>query len=183
MVRSPSLMLGYIVRGQVEKIKTKEGWFATGDTGFIDANGFLSITGRIKDNFKNSFGQYVSPIRIEKKLELEIGVERSIVIGFQRPFTSTIILPDFEFLQSWAEAQNVHWTAPEYMVHNPDVIKYYQSIIDEINKKAQVHERILGFALVADEWTADSGLLTSTLKLRREAISERYEKVIREVYN
>jgi len=183
LVRSYSLMQGYIKNGQFEKIKTVNGWFATGDTGYIDENGFLSITGRIKDNFKNSFGQYVSPIRIEKRLELEIGVECSIVMGFQRPFTSALIRPDFDFLASWAESQNVHWTAPEYMVHNPDVIQYYQTRIDEINKKAQIHERILGFALVADEWSADSGLLTSTLKLRRAAILDKHQKAVRDIYN
>ncbi len=183
MVQSPSLMQGYIIAGQFEKVKTEDGWFATGDTGFIDEHGFLSITGRIKDNFKNSFGQYVSPVRIEKRLELEIGVERSVVIGFQRPFTSALIRPDFEFLESWAQTHHVHWTSAEYMIHNPDVIQYYQSIIDAINKQAQMHERILGFALVADEWTADSGMLTSTLKLRREAILERYLKVVRDIYS
>ena len=183
MVKSPSVMQGYIIDGQFEETKTSDGWLATGDTGNIDNNGFLSITGRIKDNFKNSFGQYVSPVRIEKRLELEIGIERSIVIGFQRPFTSTLIRPDFEFLESWAASQYVHWTAPEYMVHNPDVIQYYQSIIDEINKQTQLHERILGFALIADEWTAESGILTSTLKLRREVILEKYKKVVQNVYS
>ncbi len=183
MVRSPSLMQGYFQNGQFLKLETDDGWFATGDTGSIDEHGFLSITGRIKDNFKNSFGQYVAPIQIEKRLELEIGIDRSIVIGFQKPFTSAIIRPDFEFLASWALAQKVHWTAPEFMVHNPEVIQYYQAKIDGINKKAQMHERILGFALVAEEWNADSGLLTATLKLKRETILKQYQKVVRGIYN
>lgn len=182
-VRSPSLMQGYVQKGVFEKITTMDRWFATGDTGHIDEKGFLVITGRIKDNFKNSFGQYVSPARIEKKLEYELGIDRSIVIGLQKPHTSTLIRPDFEFLEDWANSNNVHWTAAEYMVHNPDIIQYYQSIIDEINRQSQAHEHILGFALVAEEWRAENGLLTATLKLRREAIIEKYQKVIRDIYH
>ena len=179
----PGLMLGYLRNAQIEQRATGDTWFATGDMGYIDREGFLYITGRIKDNFKNASGQFVAPSRIERLLRAELSIDTALVIGLAKPYTAALIRPDFDYAAKWATDSGIHWTAPEYMIYNPDLVAYYQAVIDRVNSQLSPHEQITKFALVHEPWTVEAGLLTPTLKLRRDALSKKYNKVIRDVYS
>ena len=183
LIRSPGNMSGYLRRPvETRSVLTSDGWLRTGDIGVFVHERFLQITSRAKDIFKNSFGEYVIPMRIEQQLNRSPFVDQVIAIGFQRPFTAALILPEFGHLQQWCQQSGVHWTAPMYMVHNPEVLELYQSIIDKVNPALARHERIGGFRLIHDLWSVESGLLTLSLKLRRVAIEQRYSKLISEIY-
>ena len=161
---------------------TDTGWLRTGDRGSITRNGFLQITGRIKEQFKNSFGEYVSPSKLEMQLEKDPWINRAMVVGSGRPSTGALILPDFEALEEWCIENKVHWTAPIYMVHNPVVKAEFEKRVAQFNKKYSVHEHIQRFILLHEPWTIDSGLLTPALKLRREEFVKRFHKAIEEMY-
>lgn len=181
-IKSPGLMIGYCNIDQIQAADTIDGWFPTGDSGFVDEKGFLHITGRLKDNFKNATGQYVSPTRIERRLRTNAMIENALVHGLSKPYNIALIKPDFIALETWAAQHDVHWTAPTYMVHNPEVLNYFATVIKEFNINLASHEQVERFALVPDNWTFENDLLTPSLKLRRHLLEEKYTKLIRDLY-
>ena len=106
-----------------------------------------------------------------------------MVLGSNRQFTGALIVPDFAWLKQWSAQNNVHWTDNTFMVHNPDVKTLFEQILHEINSTLEVHERIGGFELVSDYWTIENGLLTETLKLKRDAIEAHCTKAIKAIYS
>jgi len=103
-----------------------------------------------------------------------------MIIGFMRPYTIALIIPQFDGLEKVCEEKNIHWTAPEYMIHNTLVIQMYRDILDHMGLLS--HERIEKFVLLADTWSPENGLLTSTYKPRRTEIQNKYSKIIEELY-
>ena len=181
-VRSYGLLDGFLVDGVFAPAQLKDGWLRTGDLGHIDDDGFLFVTGRLRNTFKNSYAEFVTPEPIEQQLRAHPAIDQCMVLGNNRQFTGALILPDFAWLAQWSHLTNVHWTDDAFMVHNPDVRKLYDEILQEVNADLEAHERIGGFELVSDAWTAENGLLTDTLKLRREAIEEHCAKAIKAIY-
>ncbi|MEO5905420.1 MAG: hypothetical protein ABIQ11_01750 [Saprospiraceae bacterium] len=153
----------------------------TGDIGHWAKENFLIITDRKSSIYKHASGKFISPAQIEATLVHHPLIEHAVIIGFLRPFTIALIIPDFEALQKECSQKEIHWTAPEYMVHNTLVIEMYSDVIDHLG--LQSHERIEKFALLADSWSPENGLLTATYKPRRKEIEKRYGKVIEELYN
>lgn len=183
LVRGPGVMTGYYQNPKATAaVLSDDGWLHTGDIGTFVKGRFLKITSRAKDIFKNSFGEYVVPYRIEMSLSRSHFVDRAVVVGFQRAFTGALIRPDFEHLKSWCEEQGIHWTSPMYMVYHPEVLAHFQSIIEDTNTDLAKHEKIRGFNLVHDEWSVSNGMLTPSLKLRRNHLEKRYTKAIDEIY-
>lgn len=183
LVKSPGIMLGYLDNPEgTDEAIDEDGWLHTGDIGTFEDQRFLKITGRKRVIFKNAFGEFVIPEKIEHRLDDEVAIDRSMVIGLGRAFTSALIRPNFDYLEQWCLDHGIHWTSEMYMVHNPEVAQHYQSIIDRINKSFPIHQRILGFTLVHEEWLPENGLATITLKLRRHAIEDFYRKRIENMY-
>lgn len=183
LVKGPNVMMGYYNNPeQTKKVIDQDGWFHTGDVGKWINERFLIISGREKDIYKTSSGQYVYPARIEQLLHKPKPIDQCMVIGFQRPYVGALIVPDFEYLMIWCAKHGVHWTSPMYMVLNDKVLELYQSIIDEINKNLRAHERIKTFALVSQTWSVDDGQITPTQKLKRKEIATRHQKAIQEMY-
>lgn len=105
-----------------------------------------------------------------------------MIIGFNRPYVTALIIPSFPILKSWCLRNNVHWTAPQFMVLNPKVIQLIQREVDRFNESLESHQRIRRFQLLYQEWSEERGELTSTMKPRRAAIEEKYKKEIEEMY-
>ncbi|NVJ66569.1 MAG: AMP-binding protein [Gammaproteobacteria bacterium] len=162
LLRSPCIMRGYYKEPlKTEQVMTAEGFLKTGDLGQIDGNGFLSITGRVKDIFKTSKGKYVSPIPIEATLEPELGVENLCVIGDGLPAPVAV---------ASVFGKNVKDKA--------GYIKEAEVIFQKLNGGLEKHERISHILLVDDEWNPDNGLITPTLKIRRPQLEEKYKPLI-----
>ncbi len=181
LVKGPGVMIGY-----TDQVATKqafhEGWLRTGDIGrWIDKR-FLQITDRKNDVIKTSSGKFIYPLIIEQLLEKSPYIDHAVIIGYQRSFVTALLIPEMKSLEKWCHQNKVHWTAGAYMVHNPEVVNFYQNIIDRINQGLMHHEQIKRFTLIGDQWQVDSGEITTTWKLRRKQIFEKYRKVIDNMY-
>ena len=183
LVNGPNVMQGYYKRPDLTaEVFTADNWLRTGDVGKIVSKKFLVITDRKKDIFKTSTGKYVAPQPIENQLHTSTFIYQSLVLGFNRPFVVAILVPNFELLQAWCESEGIHWTAPNYMVHNIKVIRKMQEEVDQLNDMLQSHERIRKFILSDAEWTVEGKDLTPSFKLKRSLLAERYQPVVEKLY-
>jgi long-chain acyl-CoA synthetase len=183
LVKGPNVMLGYHnLRERTRAILDEDGWLTTGDVGQFIHKRFLKITGRKKDIFKTSSGKYIVPTVLENKLNASPFIDNCMVLGFQKPFVTALITPNFFQLKKWCEENNVHWTAPQFMVINQKVEGFMKTVVEEINENLKKEERIKNFHLLFEPWEVATGELTYTLKLKRNFILEKYEKEIEKMY-
>ena len=182
LVRGPSVFRGYWNRPEETGNAFVDGWFKTGDIGNLDEEGFLSVTDRKKDLLKTSGGKFIAPQPIENSIKLNALIGTAVVLGDRRKFASVIISPYFPLLEEWARANHVSFSSRQELVANPKVKALYEGIIAEVNRGLARYETLKRVLLVPDEFTANDGTLTPTLKLRRKAIEERYRKQIDDLY-
>ena len=183
VVRGPNVMSGYYKdpEGTLDAF-TKDGWLKTGDIGKIDEAGFLTITDRAKDIFKTSSGKYIAPARMEQLFCNSPYIHQCLYIGANRPFPTAVVVPNFHLLKRWAKRNKIHWTSPQYMVHNIKIVDKIQSQIDQINQDLPNYKRVRSFVLCHEEWTAASGDISASLKLVRKQLLEKYQKQINKLY-
>ncbi|MCB9314602.1 MAG: long-chain fatty acid--CoA ligase [Lewinellaceae bacterium] len=179
-VRGPNVMQGYLNLPEETAARfTADGWFKTGDMGRLEFKRFLKITGRKGEIFKTTTGKFVAPAFVEQQLLRSDFIDQCIALGLNQPHVGALIVPNFVQLEAWCAEHNVHWTAPEFMILNPKVEKLYRQEIDRINAEyLGPIEQVQTFQLMAEPWTAENGLLTATLKMRRPALEARFEKEI-----
>jgi len=182
LVKGPSVFKGYWNRPEETKAALVDGWFKTGDIGNIDADGYLSVTDRKKDLIKTSGGKFIAPQPIENSLKLNPLVGTAAIIGDRRKFPAVLISPNFRPLEEWARENSIPFTSRAELIADPKVQALYESIVEAINTNLARFEKLKRVMLVADEFTADNGALTPTMKLRRRVIEERYKKQIDELY-
>ncbi len=183
LVKGPNIMMGYYNRPrETAAAFTEDGWLRTGDIGKITHKRFLQITGRRKDIFKTSGGKYIAPQELENTLRSSPYIEECMVMGFQRPFATALILPNFTLLQSWCEENDIHWTAPQFMIHNHKVEQFMAEEVEKANQALPGYKRIRNFHLLHEPWSAETGELTPTLKARRDAILKKFSKEVEELY-
>lgn len=183
LVRGPNVTRGYYREEAVTRTSfTEDGWFRTGDVGKFVRKRFLEITDRKKDIFKTSAGKYIAPQVLENHFKQSAFIEQIMIIGFQRPYITAVIKPNFELLEQWCQTHGIHWTSPTYMVLNLKVKEKMQEEIEQLNTGLPNFQSIRAFHLTAEEWTITSGLLTYTLKLIRPKILEAYAKEIDRLY-
>jgi long-chain acyl-CoA synthetase len=183
LVKGPNVMKGYFKKtAMTEAVLTPDGWMRTGDIGKFVHKRFLKITDRKKDIFKTSSGKYIAPQQLENHLKRSSFIQRSLIIGFQRPYVTAIIVPHFEMLESWCVQEGIHWTAPQFMVHNIKVRAKFQEELDRLNDELPNFERIKNFVLCHQDWTVESGEVTATLKPIRNIITENHKNEIEKMY-
>jgi long-chain acyl-CoA synthetase len=180
LVQGPNIMIGYYQDKDATRKKIVDGWLHTGDIGYFDDDKFLIITDRKSNIYKHASGKFISPTHIESILVHHPLIRYAMIIGYHRPYTVALILPDFDALKKSCNEKQIHWTAPEYMVHNTLVMEYYRDVLNHLD--LQSHERIEKFHLLADTWSPENGLLSATFKPRRTVIEARYSKEIDEMY-
>lgn len=183
LIKGPQVMLGYYNDEEATReVFTEDNFFRTGDIGSIDEDGYLSITGRMKEIIITSGGKNVSPQYIENSLKDSLYIEQISVIGDRRKYLSALIIPAFDELRKWANENGINFSDNEDLVKNDLVCKLYQEEIDEYNKKFSRVEQIKRFTILPNEWTQDSGELTPTLKLKRRIIEKKYAGEIDDMY-
>ena len=183
LVKGPNVMMGYYQRADATAaIFTEDGWLRTGDIGKLTHRRFLQITGRRKDIFKTSGGKYIAPQEIETLLKASPYIEECLVLGFQRPFATALVMPNFNLLQSWCEEHGIHWTAPQFMVHNHKVVQFMAGEIEQASLGLPGYKRIRNFHLLHEPWSPETGELTPTLKARRDVILEKFSKEVDALY-
>lgn len=183
LVRGPNIMQGYYKRPELNaEVFTADGWFRTGDVGKMVAKRYLAITDRKKDIFKTSTGKYVAPQPVQNHFLTSPFMSQCLIIGFNRPYIVAIFVPHFQLLKIWCEEQSIHWTSPQFMVHNIKVIKKYQEEIDRLNEDLEGHERVKKFILSDIEWTVENKELTTTFKPMRNNLVEKYKGQVEKLY-
>jgi long-chain acyl-CoA synthetase len=182
LVRGPSVFKGYWNRPEETQNAFQDGWFKTGDIGNIDADGYLSVTDRKKELIKTSGGKFIAPQPIENSLKLNPLIATSAIIGDKRKFACVIISPNFAVLEDWALSNNIAFSSRAELVANQKVKVLYEEAVEEVNQNLARFEKLKRVLLVADEFSADNGALTPTMKLRRRVIEDRYRSQIDDLY-
>ena len=183
LCRGVNVMMGYYKSpDQTAEMIDKDGWLHTGDIGVLEEGKFLKITDRKKEMFKLSAGKYIAPQVIENKLKESLFIEQAMVIGENEKFASAIISPNFGFLHDWCSIHKIQFRDNKDLIEVPDVIERISKEIKEVNKSLGEHEQIKKFRLVTEEWTAQSGELSPTLKLKRNLVAKHYKDLIADMY-
>ena len=183
LCKGPNVMIGYYRDTALTKtVIDEEGWFHTGDIGYLDDNLFLIITDRKKEIFKLSNGKFIAPQIIENIFKESILIDQIMVVGEHEKFASAIISPNFKYFDEWASTNNIKWTDNNEMIRLAEIQRYFNNEVEKINVRLSPSERINRFRLVADEWGPATGELSPTLKLKRQFLSNKYSQVLAEVY-
>jgi long-chain acyl-CoA synthetase len=183
LVRGPQVMKGYYRNPEATAaVIDGEGWFATGDIGEIDADGFLKITDRKKDLIVTAGGKNVAPQPIENRLKTHPLVEQAVLVGDRRRYCSLLVVPAFNVLEGWARGRDIEWKSREELTSNPRVVEYVQSELWPMLGDLASFEKPKKLALISEEFTVENGFLTPTLKVKRRVVQERLDAVIDALY-
>ncbi len=179
-----NVMQGYYnLPEENEKVFTPDGGFRTGDMGYVDADGFLFITGRIKEQYKLENGKYVVPVPIEEAMKLSPWLVNVMVHGANRPFNVALVVPDMEKLKEWAKEKGLSVDPLPALLQHPDVLSLYRDEIAKLTQEIKGYERVRNFALIAEDFSVDNGLLTPKMSLKRRNVVQRYESTINGLYD
>lgn len=182
LVRGPSVFKGYWNRPEETENAFQNGWFKTGDIGHIDADRYLSVTDRKKELIKTSGGKFIAPQPIENSLKLNPLIGTAVVVGDKRKFACVLISPNFGLLEEWARTGGISFSSRAELVAHAKVQSLYEELVEGANEKLARFEKLKRVILVPDEFSADNGALTPTMKLRRRVVEERYRRQIDELY-
>jgi len=182
LASGPNIMLGYYKNKKETEETIKDGWLHTGDIGVFDAEGFLIITDRKKHLFKTSQGKYVAPTPIENMFLASKYIDQFVIIGDRRMFITALIVPDFDALKEYADANRIQYNSVEELVKMKQIYELLDRELDQFQKKLANFERIRKFAILDKPFSIETGELTPSLKVRRKVIEERYKDLIEEMY-
>jgi len=162
LVKGENVMLGYWNKEEETKKVIKDGWLYTGDIGEIDPeDGYLKITDRKKDIIVTAGGDNISPAKIENMITNEPEIDQCMVYGDKKNFLVALIVPNKEFLKEKEKINNV---------------------IDNINKKLTLVEKIKKIQLIDENFSIENGLMTPTMKVKRKKVTEKYKKELENLY-
>ena len=178
-IKSPALCVGYHNHPDVTEQQIVDGWLHTGDLGFIDDDGFVSIVGRKKDLIITAGGKNVSPSEMEASIMTSPVVSQCVVIGDRKPFIASIISLDLAETNLWLESQGAERVENlEEATKNPIVRAEVERAVNKANELVSRAESIRKFEIVPDEFTEGNGLVTPSMKARRQAVVEHYRSLI-----
>jgi len=179
LVRGANVMRGYYGNPEATLAVMRDGWFATGDVGYMDDDGRLYLTDRKKDLFKLSNGKYVAPQLIESLLKQSALVNQVVVVGAGRKYPVALVVPDWEALKAslHAAGKDVAESHAE-MSQSQTAIKLVQLDVTTVTAQLADYERVRRVALLPEEFSIDSGELTPTLKVKRAVIDQKYGALI-----
>jgi len=183
LAKGPCVMQGYYNSPEATReVLTEDGWFRTGDIGYLDKDGYLFITDRKKDLIKTAAGKFVAPQPIENALKTSPYILNAMVIGDRRKFIVALIVPNFTTVSAKAAEQGIHFASHTEMAANPWVHTLLEGEIKRLTVHLAQFETIKRFALLPDDFTFDNGSLTYTLKLKRRVVEGQFRDVIEQLY-
>ncbi|HEX2547502.1 MAG TPA: AMP-binding protein [Ramlibacter sp.] len=189
LVRSPGLLKEYYKNPQATaEVRTAQGWYRTGDAGFLDAQGHLKIIDRAKDVGRLADGTMFAPKYIENKLKFFQYIKEAVAIGNGRDKACAMINIDFEAVGNWAERRNLPYAGYTDLAQKPEVYRLMQECVEKVNADLAGDERLSGsqihrFLVLHKELDADDGELTRTNKVRRGFVAEKYAVLVDALYS
>ena len=180
LMKGHCIMQGYYKREDLTAETIKNGYLHSGDIGEIDSEGFLKITDRKKEIFKTSGGKYIAPTVIESQLKKSRFIEQVMVIGEAQKMPAALIQINFEYVNEWIKRKGYE---VDDLQNSNELRNRIQQEIDVCNKDFGKWEQIKKFEITKEEWTATSGHLTPTLKMKRKIILEKHKNLYNKIYN
>ncbi len=183
LVYGPNVMRGYHERpDDTESTLLPDGGLRTGDLGYLDADGYLHITGRVKEQYKLENGRYVAPGPLEERMRLSPFVQRGVVFGENRPYNVAVVVPDAAALRAWAAEQGLAVEPYAQLLEHPVVRAKLLAEVAARTGELRAFERVEAVALVADDFSVQNGLLTASLKVKRREVERRYGSLLAALY-
>ncbi|MGW7516521.1 AMP-dependent synthetase/ligase [Streptomyces sp. NPDC054796] len=181
-VRGRTVFDGYLrADGTVERATDDEGWFATGDIGRVDEDGYLWLTDRKKEMIVTSTGKNVSPALVENTLKEHPLIGQALVHGDGHSYLVALLVLDAEMAPVWAKGQGID-AEPAALASHPAVRAEVERAVAAANARLNRTEQVKRYRLLSEEWGPATGELTPSLKLRRRVIRDKYAPVIEELY-
>jgi long-chain acyl-CoA synthetase len=183
LMRGGNIMQGYYKdpAGTAAAIDA-DGWLHTGDVATIDADGYVRIVDRKRELIITAGGKNISPANLENLLKRCPLVGQAAVIGDRRSFVTALLVLDPDAARVWAGRHGQSGAALAELAQEPDLVAELARAVDAANEQVSQAEQIRKFKVLPTEWTAESGELTPTLKLKRRVIAERYTDDIEDLY-
>ena len=181
LVKGPNVFQGYYKNEEATRETLEGGWLHTGDIGELDADGYLSITGRKKDIIITAGGKNITPANLEAEIKQSPYVSQCVVIGDRRPYLVALITLDPEECAKLPDEKG--WPAdPAELAHHEGMRQLLQEHIDQINEKFARVEQVKKFEILPQDLSQEGGELTPTLKVKRNIVTDKYEKEVDELY-
>ena len=154
----------------------------TGDLGHLDEDGFLFITGRIKEQYKLENGKFVAPAPLEEELKLSPFINQAMIYGLNREYNVALIVADMEIVKQFADEKRLTGSDVE-LLQLPEIREQFKKQIESHSTSFKNFERIENFNLLDEEWSTDNGMLTPTMKVKRSVIEEKFKENIVSLYS
>ncbi|MEV0339948.1 long-chain fatty acid--CoA ligase [Nocardia sp. NPDC050713] len=184
LLRGSVVFGGYWGNAEASEEAFEDGWFKTGDLGAIDADGFVTITGRKKEIIVTAGGKNVSPALLEDSLRAHPLISQVMVVGDGQPFIGALITLDPEALPGWKERHGLPAdTAIEKLIENAELVAEIDAAIAETNKKVSHAEQIKKIRILAVDWTQEGGELTPKMSLKRAVVMKQYASEVEKIYS
>lgn len=178
-----NVMMGYFnLPEENAKVFTETRGLRTGDLGYVDSDGYLYITGRVKEQYKLENGKYVAPAPLEEALKLSPYIANVMIHGANKPFNIAVIVPDMETLKKWAEEKGIATSPIADLFHHPETQSLFRNEINHYLKDSKGYERPQKFLLVQEDFTTANDMLSQTLKLKRRNVVAKYQDAIEQLY-
>lgn len=182
VIKGPNVMKGYHnLDSETDAVMTPNGGFRTGDLGRLDDDGFLYITGRIKEQYKLENGKYVVPAPLEEILQLSPLVNQAFIHGANKVFNVALIVPDRPALEKWAQKRGLSQSYEE-LLDLPQVRELFEEELKQQGQDFKSYERPKKFKLIAEEFSVDNGMLTPKMSLKRKIVTDVYGDAIEALY-
>ncbi|WP_406265376.1 long-chain fatty acid--CoA ligase [Nocardia sp. NBC_00881] len=183
LLRGPVVFNGYWGNAEATEEAFEDGWFKTGDLGAIDADGFITITGRKKEIIVTAGGKNVSPALLEDSLRAHPLISQVMVVGDGQPFIGALITLDPETLSGWKERNNLPADTPiEKLIENQDLVAEINAAVAETNKKVSHAEQIKKIRILPIDWTQETGELTPKMSLKRAIVMKQHAEDVANLY-
>ncbi len=183
LTRGPHVMRGYYKKPEATaEVLDADGWFATGDIGEIDRDGFLKITDRKKDLIATAGGKKIAPQPIEDELRKNPFISNAVMLGDRRRFPIVLLVPEFSALEAWAKAAGLQWNSRKELIDLEQVRKHLETEASKHLRELARYERPKKFLIVPREFSIETGELTPKLSVRRKVVEDHYRELIDAAY-
>lgn len=182
VVSGPNVMQGYYNRPEeTAQVLLPDGSFRTGDMGYLDADGFLFLTGRIKEQYKLETGKYVVPSPLEEELKLSPFILNVMLYGANQPHNVALVVADVAAIEKWAADKGLALGAD--LTQHPEVKKLLKAELDKYAAAFKSYEKPRDLLVIAEDFTLENDMLTPSLKVKRRNVLARYEGQLKSLYS
>lgn len=183
LVKGNNLFKGYYNKPEETSKSLIDGWYYTGDQGYVTPNNDLVMTDRIKDLIKTSVGKYVSPQKLELLFTQDPYIEQMVTIGDNQKYITALIVPSFDSLKKIKEEMGFSNLSDAELVEKEEIKEFFKNRIDIIQDELTSYEKVVKFKLLPEPFSIQSGTLTNTLKVKRKLLIDQYRDEIEKMYS